>query len=132
MWRGGKDNRGLFRQTPRPWNARAGMHTIADRCRRVLGAAVICLSVGLASIAHAADCPDLRITKDVFAPSVSDLAAAIRGALGANARPAEWNEVKACFDKYGLSYFHKIGAVKTDPANKSNPPNSQFLVLVNG
>jgi tetratricopeptide (TPR) repeat protein len=99
---------------------------------RLVGAGAACLSLVLSSPANSADCPELRITKDVFAPGVSDLAAAVRAAAGPNARPAEWNEVRACFDKYGLAYFHKIGTVKTDPANKSNPVNSQILVLVNG
>ena len=90
------------------------------------------LSLLMCSPTVAADCPELRITKDVFAASVSDLTAAVRASVGSNARPAEWNEVRACFEKYGLSYFHKIGVVKTDPTNTANPPNSQFLVLVNG
>jgi tetratricopeptide (TPR) repeat protein len=98
----------------------------------LLAATAAGLGVGLASPAHSADCPELRITKDVFAPGVSDLAAGVRAAVGPKARPAEWNEVRACFDKFGLGYFRKIGTVKTDPANTSNPVNSQILVLVNG
>jgi hypothetical protein len=100
-------------------------------CRHLLAAAILGAGLGVSSSAHAADCPQLRITKDVFAPNVADLAAAVRAAVGPNARPAEWNEVRACFEKSGLRYFREIGVVTTDPANKANPPNSQILVLVN-
>jgi tetratricopeptide (TPR) repeat protein len=101
-------------------------------CRHLLAAAILGAGLGVSSSAHAADCPQLRITKEVFAPNVADLAAAVRAAVGPTARPAEWNEVRACFEKSGLRYFRQIGAVTTDPANKANPPNSQILVLVNG
>ena len=101
-------------------------------CRHLLAAAILGTGLGFSSSAHAADCPQLRITKEVFAPNVADLAAAVRAAVGPTARPAEWNEVRACFEKSGLRYFRQIGVVTTDPANKANPPNSQILVLVNG
>jgi tetratricopeptide (TPR) repeat protein len=101
-------------------------------CRHLLAAAILGTGLGFSSSAHAADCPQLRITKEVFAPNVADLAAAVRAAAGRNARPAEWNEVRACFEKSGLDYFRQMGVVTTDPANKANPPNSQILVLVNG
>jgi tetratricopeptide (TPR) repeat protein len=101
-------------------------------CRLLLAAAIFGAGLGFSSSTHAADCPELRITKQVFAPNVADLAAAVRAAAGPNARPAEWNEVRACFEKSGLRYFRQMGVVTTDPANKANPPNSQILVLVNG
>jgi tetratricopeptide (TPR) repeat protein len=108
------------------------MRRVAETGLRLLATAAIGLAWALFAPAHAADCPEMRITKDVFAPGVGDLAAAIRGSAGPTARPAEWNEVRACFEQYGLDYFHRIGALKTDPANVSNPKNSQILVLVNG
>ncbi len=112
---------------------RAGMSDAANVCLRLLAGAAIVFGFAHSSPANSADCPELRITKDVFAAGVTDLSAAVRASVGSSdARPAEWNEVRACFDKHGLSYFHKIGAVKTDPTNSANPVNSQILVLVNG
>src|ERR1700752_2054898 len=101
-------------------------------CRHLLAVAILGAGLGFSFSTHAADCPELRITKEVFAPNVADLAAAVRAAAGPTARPAEWNEVRACFEKSGLGYFRQMGVVTTDPANKANPPNSQILVLVNG
>src|SRR5262249_40967982 len=85
-----------------------------------------------AAIAQGVPCPALRMTRTLFAPSDADLAAAIRAEAGPSARPAEWNEVKACYEKFGLPYFHRLGVVKADPQNKANPTGSQVLVLVNG
>ncbi len=72
------------------------------------------------------------MTRTLFAPSDADLASAIRAEAGPGARPAEWSEVKACYEKFGLPYFHRLGVVKADPQNKANPTGSQVLVLVNG
>src|SRR5215467_1816962 len=85
-----------------------------------------------AAIAQGVPCPELRMTRTLFAPSDADLAAAIRAEAGPSARPAEWSEVKACYEKFGLPYFHRLGVVKADPQNKANPTGSQVLVLVNG
>ena len=127
---------GLLRQyyTSKPWARMRRTEATFQRLLAVLAAGLgVAFAVAIWSPAYSADCPELRITKDVFAaPGVDDLATAVRKAAGPNARPAEWNEVRACFEKYGLSYFHKIGTVKSDPANKANAQNSQILVLVNG
>ncbi len=72
------------------------------------------------------------MTRTLFAPSDADLASAIRAEAGPGARPAEWSEVKACYERFGLPYFHRLGVVKADPQNKANPTGSQVLVLVNG
>jgi Caspase domain len=85
-----------------------------------------------AGLAQGVPCPDLRMTRTLFAPSDADLASAIKAEAGPGARPAEWAEVKACYEKFGLPYFHKLGVVKADPQNKANPTGSQVLVLVNG
>ena len=108
------------------------MRTADRRERRIWAGILAGLSFAFSTPTLAAECPELRITKDVFASSVTDLAAALRKSVGPSTRPAEWNEIRVCFEKYGLSYFHKLGAVKTDPTNTANPPNSQILVLVNG
>jgi hypothetical protein len=89
--------------------------------------------LGCSSAAAEADlCPTLHITKSVVGPEVSDLGEAIRREAGPHARPAEWGEIKVCYQKHGVSYFHQLGVAKTDPRNKSNPPGSQVLVVVNG
>ncbi len=85
-----------------------------------------------AAIAQGVPCPELRMTRTLFAPSDADLASAIRAEAGPGARPAEWSEVKACYERFGLPYFHRLGVVKADPQNKANPTGSQVLVLVNG
>lgn len=70
-------------------------------------------------------CPDLRVTHNVFGPEVSDLSSAIRAEAGSNARPAEWSEVKACYERFGLGYFHKLSIGKGDAIDR-------VLVVVNG
>jgi hypothetical protein len=70
-------------------------------------------------------CPDMRVTHDAFGPEVTDLSSAIRAEAGPNVRPAEWSEIKACYERFGLSYFHKLGIGKGDP-------NNRVLVVVNG
>jgi hypothetical protein len=54
-------------------------------CRHLVAAAILGAGLGFSSSAHAADCPQLRITKEVFAPNVADLAAAVRAAVGPTA-----------------------------------------------
>ena len=108
------------------------MRTAEQRERRIWAGIVVGIGFGFSTPALAVECPELRITKDVFASNVTDLAAALRKSVGPDARPVEWNEIRACFEKSGLSYFHKIGIVKTDPTNRANPPTSQILVVVNG
>ena len=88
--------------------------------------------LGVTSAIAQGNCPDLHITKSVIGPNDTDLGAAIRKEAGPLARAAEWGEVKACYEKYGLRYFRSLGAVKTDPKNELNPFGSQVLVLVNG
>ena len=99
-------------------------------CRWLPG--VLLLTAVLSSPLRAQDCPELHITRNTFATHVTDLAAAIRAEAGPGARPAEWNEVRACYERFGLGYFHRLGVVKTDPRNQVNPPRSQVLVVVNG
>jgi hypothetical protein len=101
-------------------------------CRCLPGSAVLLLTAVLSSPLRAQECPELHLTRNAFAPHVTDLAAAIRAEAGPDARPAEWNEVRACYAQFGLGYFHRLGVVKTDPRNQVNPPRSQVLVVVNG
>ena len=75
-------------------------------------------------------CPDMRVTHNVFGPEVADLSSAVRADAGPNASPAEWSEVKACYEKFGLGYFHKLGIGKVDPKNPAIRGN-RALVLVN-
>jgi len=93
---------------------------------------ILLVTFSQAAIAQGVPCPELRMTRTLFAPSDADLASAIRAEAGPGARPAEWSEVKACYEKFGLPYFHRLGVVKADPQNKANPTGSQVLVLVNG
>lgn len=93
---------------------------------------ILLLGFSQGATAQGVSCPELRITRTLFAPSDADLAAAIRAEAGPAARPAEWAEVKACYEKFGLPYFHRLGVVRADPQNKANPTGSQVLVLVNG
>ncbi len=93
---------------------------------------ILLVTFSQAAIAQGVPCPELRMTRTLFAPSDADLASAIRAEAGPGARPAEWSEVKACYERFGLPYFHRLGVVKADPQNKANPTGSQVLVLVNG
>ena len=70
-------------------------------------------------------CPDMRVTRNAFGPEVTDLSSAVRAEVGPDASPAEWSEVKACYEKFGLSYFHKLGLGK-------GYSNNRVLVLRNG
>jgi len=69
-------------------------------------------------------CRVMRVSQSTFGPDVGDLPSAVRAAAGPGARPADWSEVKACYEKFGLSYFHKLGL--------GGYPNNRALVLRNG
>src|SRR5262245_52233644 len=74
-----------------------------------------------AAIAQGVPCPDLRITRTLFASSDADLAAGIRAEAGPGARSAEWAEVKACLREIWLVLFSPPGSGEVTQAPAASP-----------
>lgn len=100
---------------------------------RQLSIAVLLLSASVPYGAAAQEIlcpPEMHVTEKVFGPEIAGISSAIDTEVGANVRPAEWSQIKACYERFGLSYFHKLGVGRID-ANNPNRVDKVF-VLVNG
>jgi hypothetical protein len=120
---------------PPPTSRRATRRVIliGGALAAIAGAVAVWIAVlpKLPPVVTAIACPDMGVTDNAFGYEIADLASAIRADVGSNARPAEWSEVKACYEKFGLGYFHKLGIGKSDASHTAARGN-RVLVLVNG